>query len=301
MTVAPFIEKENITEWNFGDLPEVVELEQHGLVIRAYPAIVADVASTRSESDESVSVRLFSDQAQAKAQMRPGLRRLFRLIARQEMKYLRKNLRHLDKMQLYYASIGNKQSLLDDLEDAIIDYALFAEVDEIRSQKQFYQLGEKARKDLVQVANDTCDIIHATLMQHHAINKRLQGKIPLPWFNAIKDIRQQLECLVYEGFISATPREWLKHLPRFLEAINLRLDKLEKRSLDSDTRLQAQGQKHWNRIYQQISDKPQTSLSPQWTLYRWMFEEMRVSLFAQELKTSQPVSIKKLDACIEQL
>lgn len=283
------IEKEAITEWNFGDLPEVVELEQHGLVIRTYPAIVDD-----SETGESVAVRLFTDEEQAKENMRPGLRRLFRLVARQEMKYMRKNLQHLDKIQLYYASIGNKQSLLQDLEDAIIDAVLFADVEDIRSEQAFTELANEARKNLQKVANETCDMIYSTLMQHHNVARRLQGKISLTWFDAVKDIHQQLGCLVYEGFISDTPRHWLKHLPRYLEAINLRLDKLE-RSLDADKKRQAEGQKHWNRIYQHISAEPKQRLGPEWERYRWMMEEMRVSLFAQELKTSMPVSIKKLD------
>jgi ATP-dependent helicase HrpA len=283
------IERENITQWDFGDLPEVVELEQHGLVIRVYPAIVDD-----SDTGESVAVRLFSGEAQASAQMRPGLRRLFRLVARQEMKYLRKNLRHLDKIQLYYASIGNKQGLLQDLEDAIIDYALFADVDDIRSEEAFNKLVGEAKKRLLQVANETCDMIHDIFTQHHKAARRLQGNLPLTWFDAVKDIRQQLGCLVYEGFISATPRQWLKHMPRYLAAINLRLEKLE-RSPDADKKRQAEIQKHWNRVYNEISDDPQQRLSPAWELYRWMVEEMRVSLFAQELKTSMPVSIKKLD------
>lgn len=283
------IEKSNITEWNFGDLPEVVELEQHGLVIRTYPAIVDD-----DEAGERVAVRLFSDRQQANAKMRPGLRRLFRLVARQEMKYMRKNLRHFDKIQLFYTSIGNKQHLLQDLEDAIIDYALFTGGVEPRSEAVFNTLAAEARKNLMQVANDTCDMMHDILTQHHKLAKRLQGNIPLAWFDAIKDIRQQLACLVYAGFISATPRQWLKHLPRFLEAVNLRLDKLE-RSLDADKKRQAEVQKHWSRVYKQISDNPSQQLSPEWELYRWMLEEMRVSVFAQELKTSMPVSSKKLD------
>jgi len=222
------------------------------------------------------------------------LRRLFRLVARQEMKYMRKNLHHLDKIQLYYASIGNKQSLLQDLEDAIIDHVLFADVDDIRSEEAFTKLADEARKTLQKVANEICDMIHLTLMQHHKVAKRLQGNVPLPWFDAVKDIRQQLGCLVYEGFISDTPRQWLKHLPRYLEAINLRLDKLE-RSLDADKKRQAEGQKHWNRIYQHIISEPKQRLGLEWERYRWMMEEMRVSLYAQELKTSIPVSIKKLD------
>lgn len=283
------IEKANVTAWDFGDLPEVVELAQHGLVIRAYPALVDD-----SESGESVSVRLFNAKQQADAQMRPGLRRLFRLVARQEMKYLRKHLRHFDTIQLFYTSVSTRQDLLQDLEDAIIDYALFAETDAIRTEAAFNAFAAEARRNLQRVADETCDMIHASLAQYHKAAKRLQGAIPLAWFDAVKDIRQQLGCLVYAGFISATPRQWLKHLPRYLEAVNLRLDKLE-RSLDADRKRQAEAQKHWNRVFQQIGDNPGRPLSPEWELYRWMMEEMRVSLFAQELKTAIPVSIKKLD------
>jgi len=122
----------------------------------------------------------------------------------------------------------------------------------------------------------------------------LQGNIPLAWFDAVKDIRQQLDCLVYEGFISTTPRHWLKHLPRYLKAINLRLDKIE-RSVAADKQRQGEVQKHWDRVYAQIGDEPYQPLSPQWETYRWMVEELRVSLFAQELGTSLSVSAKKLD------
>jgi len=283
------IEKENITRWDFGDLPDVLELEQHGLTIRTYPAIVDE-----GENEGSVSVRLFNDVDQARTQMRAGLRRLFRLVARQEMKYVRKHLRHLDRIQLYYTSIGNKLSLLQDLEDAIIDYVLFADSDDIRSEETFNTLLSQAKKDLVKVADETCDMLHEVLEQYHKLSKRLQGNIPLTWFNAVKDIRQQIACLIYEGFISTTPRQWLKQLPRYIKAINVRLEKLE-RSLVADKQRQAEMQAHWDSVYTQIKDEPEQSLNPEWEQYRWMVEEMRVSLFAQELKTSMPVSIKKLD------
>ena len=283
------IEKENITQWDFGDLPDVVELEQHGLTIRAYPAIVDEC-----DGGESVSVRLFNDEGQAISHRKAGLRRLFRLVSRQEMKYLRKNLRHLDKIQLYYTSIGDKQSLLQDLEDAIIDYALFRDIEDIRSEDMFNNLAAKARQGLMKVADEICDMLHELLLQYHKLAKRLQGNIPLAWFHTVKDIREQLECLIYEGFISSTPRHWLTHLPRYLQAINMRLDKLE-RSVTTDKQRQAELQKHWNKVYTKISNAPQQTLEQEWQLYRWMTEEMRVSLFAQELKASIPISVQKLD------
>ncbi|MDZ7803634.1 ATP-dependent RNA helicase HrpA [Thiohalophilus sp.] len=284
------IEKANITQWDFGDLPEVVELEQHGLTIRAYPALVDD-----SEDGESVSVRLFNDEAQASDAQRPGLRALFRLVARKEIKYLRKNLRHIDKSQLFYTSIGDKQSLLQDLIDAIIDEALLDDIEDIRSQEIFNHRVDEAKGELMRVSNDLCDRLYEILSQYHNAARRLQGNIPLAWFDAIQDIRQQLECLVYEGFISHTPRHWLKQLPRYLKAINLRLDKLERGALAADKQRQGEVQKHWNRVYDQIGEAPQQKLGPEWEIYRWMVEEMRVSLFAQELGTSLPVSVKKLD------
>lgn len=285
-------EKQNITQWDFGDLPEVVELEQHGLTIRATPALVDD-----SEECESVSVRLFNDPEQAAEEQRPGLRRLFRLVARKEMKYLRKNLRHIDKIQLFYTSIGDKQSLLQDLEDAIIDEALLKDIEDIRSQEVFNRRAAEAKANLMSVSNETCDRLFEILEQYHHVAKRLQGNIPLAWFDAVKDIRQQLDCLVYEGFISTTPRHWLKHLPRYLKAINLRLDKLE-RSVAADKQRQGEVQKHWDRVYAQIGDEPYQTLDPQWETYRWMVEELRVSLFAQELGTSLPVSGKKLEKIV---
>ncbi|MFP4611592.1 MAG: DUF3418 domain-containing protein, partial [Thiohalophilus sp.] len=283
------IERDHVTQWDFGDLPEVVELEQQGLTIRAYPALVED-----SADGESVSVRLFNDEAQASEAQRSGLRALFRLVARKEMKYLRKNLRHMDKIQLYYTSIGNKQSLLQDLEDAIIDEALLGEVEDIRTQALFNQRTDEAKGKLMSVANDLCDLLYEILEQYHNVAKRLQGNLPLAWFDAVKDIRQQLDCLVFEGFISSTPRHWLKQLPRYLQAINRRLDKLE-RGPAADKQRQGEVQKHWNKVYAQIGDAPQQALDAEWETYRWMVEEMRVSLFAQELGTSLSVSPKKLD------
>jgi ATP-dependent helicase HrpA len=280
------LERGDVTQWDFGDLPEVVELEQQGLTIRAWPALV--------DEGESVAIRLFNDEQQAHRHMQQGLRRLFRLTSRQQMKYLSRNMPHLDKILLHYASIGNRESLIQDLEQAIIDTALFSEISDIRTEKQFHQSAEQARARLMQVANDTCELVNDIMSQHHKLAKQLQGNIPLAWFDAIKDIRQQLACLVYPGFISAIPRQWLRQLPRYLKAIALRLEKLQ-RAPAVDKQRQRELQAHWDRVFQKISENPGQALDSTWETYRWMVEEMRVSLFAQELKTFIPVSIKKLD------
>ena len=280
------IEREHVTQWDFGDLPQVIELQQQGVTIRAWPALV--------DEGESVAIRLFNDERQARQQMQQGLRRLFRLTATQQTKYLSKNLPHLEKMLLHYSSIGDRASLVRDLENAIIDSALFYESSDIRSERQFHTCSETACRNLMQVANDICNMVNDILNEHHQLAKRLQGNMPLAWFDASKDIRQQLACLVYPGFISATSQRWLAQLPRYLKAINVRLEKLQ-RAPAVDKQRQRELQAHWNHVFQKIGDEPGMALGMEWETYRWMVEEMRVSLFAQELKTSMPVSIKKLD------
>jgi len=120
------------------------------------------------------------------------------------------------------------------------------------------------------------------------INKRINGKASLSWLNVMQDIKQQLDHLIYPGFIEQTPDEWLKHLPRYLKAIDKRLDKID-RDPAKDKALSAKVSMFWQRY----SDEKSNTKDLQ--QFRWMIEEFRVSLFAQELGTSHPVSEKRLE------
>jgi len=279
------IERDRVTQWDFGDLPEFVELEQQGMKIRAWPALV--------DEGQHVAIRLFNNELQARQQMFEGLRRLFRLSSASQMKYLNKNLPHLEKMCLHYASLGSREKLIQDLETAIIDTALFTDANDIRKATLFNERTEIARRNLVQVANGIAQLVNDILEQHHQLARRLQGTMPLAWFDAVRDIRQQLSCLIFPGFISVTPRQWLQQMPRFLKAVSVRLEKLQ-RTPAVDKQRQRELQPHWDRVHHKIGVQPGVTLDPLWERYRWSVEEMRVSLFAQELKTSIPVSIKKL-------
>lgn len=279
------IEREGIDQWNFGDLPDTLEINHQGLSIKAYPALV--------DNDDTVSIKLFSEQMTAIDSMKQGIKRLFRLTSKQQMKYLRNNLPNINQMAMYLTPVCEKQGLIDDLEDAILDNALFAETTDIRTEEQFQSIAQQARKNLMAITNEICSIVNKVLEHYHSVSKRIKKNATLAWFEALSDINAQLACLIYRGFVGEATKSWLKHMPRYIKAINIRLDKLE-RSPAADKKRQSEIQGHWDRINKKLIANS-GRLDDAWLVYRWMIEEMRVSLFAQELKTVIPISKKKLD------
>ena len=165
----------------------------------------------------------------------------------------------------------------------------------IRTKEKYEQHFENARTHLITIANQYSDISFNSLQAYHEVMKNIKKHTSLNQFNAVSDIKEQLSLLIYPGFIIHTPRTWLEQLPRFLKGVEIRLQKLQQ-SLDVDQQRQRQLQPYWQELTRQRElDSSVFSTDPEWQLYRWMLEEMRISLFAQNLKTSVPVSIKRLD------
>ena len=274
------IERNGIKKWDFGDLPEFVETTKHGMPLRGYPALI--------DEGNTVAIRVQDTLEKADKLHHDGLIRLIRLSLPEQMKYLNKNLPDFEKMSLMFSSIGKKEELKEDLIKAIIDRVFIVEKKKINAEQDFLQHLDQGRGELIPVATELCQLVSKALQQYLVINKRLNGKVSLSWLNVIQDIRQQLDHLIYSGFISQTPDEWLQHLPRYLKAIDKRLDKID-RDPSQDKRLSATVSKFWNRYMK--SKVGATELQR----YRWMIEEYRVSLFAQELGTRFPVSDKRLE------
>jgi ATP-dependent helicase HrpA len=133
------------------------------------------------------------------------------------------------------------------------------------------------------------------LLEYHRITQQLkQGNLPLAWLNSLKDIREQLASLIYAGFISQTPSAWLIHFPRYLKAIGVRLSKLQENPSRDQQRCQAIAPL-WQACCRQLEAQHPHGVSPTLLRYRWLLEEYRVSLFAQELGTAYPVSAKRLE------
>lgn len=276
------IERDGIVGWDFGTLPERITSMQQGVMVTGFPAL--------QDSGRSVSIRVFDTPERAASSQRQGLRRLFLLVLAKQMAYLSKYLPRFDTMCLYYASVGSPSELRDDLLDATVDRCFLVDIADLRSQQGFKTVIERRKAHLITTANDLCELVGRILERYQKVRLRISQEAPAAWLHAFTDIRQQLSALIHKRFISDTPPEWLQHLPRFLQAIDRRLDKLEQEPAKDGERY-ARLEPFW-RAWQAASESKRDEASAQ--RFRWLLEEFRVSLFAQELGTAETVSETRL-------
>jgi ATP-dependent helicase HrpA len=290
--------REGIKQWDFGDLPEQVELERHGFKLNGYPAL--------QDKGDSISLVIMDSAEMAREATSLGLRRLFMLTLPHQINYLRKNLPGVQGMYLCYARIpsapwGRKtlsqfscESFKDELLQGIVDRAFILDHPLIRSAEEFTTRKEKGCSDLMVTANELCHLVGEILTEYHQVVKQLNSNLPLAWLHSINDIREQLAHLVYHGFINQTPAAWLLHFPRYLKAMKLRLSKLDENP-GRDKQRQAEIAPLWLTCRRKLEAQEGEKMNPALETYRWMLEEYRVSLFAQELGTIHPVSSKRLE------
>ena len=277
------IEQQGITTWNFGDIPEFINTQVNNLKVKGFPALQDD--------DDSVSIVMLDTQEQADLIHHDGLKRLFKLQLKQQIKYLNKNLPDIQTICLSYSSIGTCHDLKQAIIDASIEKSFFAIKDIIRTKNAFDERLETGRNELINNTNKLCLILKDILTRHSSIKKQLKKNTKPNWLISLNDIHSQLEHLIYEDFIYYTPVEQLNSFPRYLQAIEQRLDKLPQAS-DRDrqyTSLLSSYRENFENYNDDYYDNPEFSQ------YRWMLEEFRVSLFAQNLKTKTPVSEKRLE------
>ncbi len=284
-------EREHIRRWDFGDLPAFVEIERAGSLFRAFPALAV-------QADGSLAIQLFDAEARAAKAHRAGLRALLALTLAKPCKYLRRHLPDIDRLCLQYVAVDDCESLKDDLLALIIDRCFFRDGFAVREQAEFESLIETHQSALLTEANAVGKLVADIIGRHHAVQKRLRGQLPLQTMDAVKDIQQQLAALVYPHFLIETPFEWLQHLPRFLQAVEQRIEKLQQMPA-ADRERMAKLRPFLLACQKKMAagENPHPALIQ----LRWMLEEYRVSVFAQGLKTSQPVSPKRLEEVISQL
>ncbi len=287
--------KDGLTRWDFGDLPESVEVKRNGMTLRGYPAI--------EDRGDSVSLRLFDTPQSAAVAMRGGLRRLFILQTRQEIAYIQRMIRGFDQLSLQFATIGTSDELKRQIAIAAADQALYGDKPsaesfawQVRTREQFAQVAEDAWKRLNPAADQVTQVARDMLAAYHNVALQLQKTFPPLLQPSIEDIRRTLSRLVPRDFLIATPAQWLVHLPRFLKAVEIRLRKLLNAGLKRDQQAMAAIAPYLQRYRERLAaHRKQGIVDPALEHFRWMIEELHVSLFAQELKTSQPVSPKRLD------
>jgi ATP-dependent helicase HrpA len=293
--------REGITHWDFGALPEQVELKRHGLKLNGYPAL--------QDKGTSVSLVIMDSAQAARETTCLGLRRLFMLALPQQVNYLRKNLPGIQGMCLHYTRIPpapwkkkdtprqpSCENLKEELIRRIVDQTFILDRPLIRNAEEFAARKEKGGSQLMTTANEFCHLIEEILSEYHQITKQLSGNLPLAWLNSTRDIKEQLAYLVYYGFISQTLSAQLLHFPRYLKAIRLRLSKLEENP-SRDNQRQAEIAPLWLACQQKLeAQHREGKINMALEIYRWMLEEYRVSLFAQELGTAHSISSQRLKA-----
>jgi ATP-dependent helicase HrpA len=281
-------ERSGLTSWDFGVLPDAVEIEQQGLQLKGYPAVI--------DNDNSVSLRLIDTPDRARHHTRQGIRRLYMLRLQEQVKYLRKHLPDIQILCLHYQGIGTCESLKAALIQTAFD-RVFLDDGRLPCDKNAFESRlESGRGQLIEIANALCGEIKIVLARHHQIRQRLKSDIPNGWQAVRADIESQLSHLVYSGFIERTPARRLVHVPRYLQAVEARLDRFA-RDPTKDQQLQREIEPHWQSCLAHMAEA-EDECQPDETFqaYRWMIEEYRVSLFAQHLGTSVKISAKRLEA-----
>ena len=276
------------TTWTFGELPELMEISKGGQTLIGFPALV--------DVQDAVTIEVFDEPDVAASKNRAGLRRLFALQIKDALKYLEKNIPDLQKMAVAYMPLGTADELKTQIIDVALDRAFLLDPlpnDEITFKRRI----EEGRGRLTLIANEVARLAGTILLEFGAATRKIKDTKNAP--DATADCTAQLQRLMPKNFMAATPWPQLQHCARYLKAITLRLDKYRAdpaRDAQRLTELKPQEQRYWRLVAERKGAQDARMLE-----FRWLLEELRVSFFAQELRTPQPVSIKRLEKAWGQL
>lgn len=274
-------------KWQFDEIPEQQTIQHQGQELKGFPALV--------DEKTSVGLRLMDSAEEAQKTHKDGLIRLFRLKFAKELKKLSRqsaittsqafSYQHLNPHPHCQRSVG--EDIFDDLVHQLIA-SYFADQD-IRTEKEFDQAAQKNDVSLYAKGYELSETISSLLAQHQRVMEALNK-----WRNEkalYADISQQLSCLCFEGFIRHVPADQLEFYTRYLKAILIRLEKAAGQ-LEKDAVKAKQAQFFEKKFWQFIAS---TDTAPEDDSFRWLLEEFRISLFAQQIKTRQPISEKRLE------
>jgi ATP-dependent helicase HrpA len=281
------LEKTGLKQWDFGDLPATLSFERDGLKVTGYPALEDD--------EDSISVKLFDTEREAEMNHRKGVCRLMRFELKEQMKQLEKNLPNFNQYALTLRNVVSPDDFREDLMITISDRAFIGEDDLPRTNADFMKLKARARTRLPAVSQAVARQAQ-TIATEYQLLLTQQSKMPATVNRLKRDVEQQMALLVYKNCFSQTPWEQLQHVPRYLKALRLRIEK-QPANPDRDGKNAASVGVLWQKWQDKVSALHQANLDVPQDIqnYRWLIEELRVSLFAQELKTPFPISIKRLE------
>ncbi|MGH6648840.1 ATP-dependent RNA helicase HrpA [Aquabacterium sp.] len=277
-----------LTDWSFGELPELMEIQRGGHTLIGFPALI--------DKGAHVEIEVFDEPDVAAQKHRIGLRRLIALQIKDPLKYLEKNIPDLQKMAMTYMSLGTSDELREQIIDLALDRAFL--LDPLPNNAASFKARiEEGRTRLNLIAQEVARLTGTVLVDYAAAIRKLKDAKPPKEVH--DDITAQLQRLMPKRFVVLTPYGQLQHLSRYLKAITLRLEKLRGDPARDAQRL-AELRPLEQRYTRRLADLKGV-VDARTDEFRWLLEELRVSLFAQELRTPQPVSIKRLEKTWSQI
>ena len=290
--VDPAFERKGIVRWDFGDLPASLAVTRRGARVTGYPALADD--------GESASLALLDTREAADASTRAGVLRLMSIALRDATSRYDKGGPGFQEAALKLKATLPTDRLLADVLAAARVRAFLADDALPRTERAFAEEVKRARTRLPAVMEGAFRLLGEIALRHQALGQRLAAA-PKAWARLTAEVRANRDALVHPGFFSATAWDQLAELPRYLTALDRRLAKYGERP-DRDAR-HAEQVAAWWRLYTEraAADAAGGRMDPRLAQFRWLLEELRVSLFAQELKTPYPVSFKRVEKAWSEL
>ncbi|MFT6268201.1 MAG: ATP-dependent helicase HrpA [Alphaproteobacteria bacterium] len=293
--VSSDIEKQDINSFEIEALPKVYTQSQSGFEVKAYPAL--------SAIGKRVDIKLFTSLQEAEYAHKLGLIRLIKNNVPSPMKYLQEKLPNKAKLSLYFNPFGQIQKLIDDIIDASVDELLqaFGGASNIRSQQDYKKALELVRMELNAKALEIAKQVEMGLAIANQVQKHCKGSIPLTLVAHVGHIKKHLSELVYKGFVFdcglAKLPDWNRYLKGLLQRcdklkVDASRDRLHQLEVDKAQNLYAQTQAQLDKQMRKSNELP---------LVKEMIDEFRISLYAQQLGTKYPISLKRISIKLQDI
>ncbi|PVY80961.1 ATP-dependent helicase HrpA [Cupriavidus alkaliphilus] len=283
---------EGLTGWSFGELPELLEIRKGSQILFGYPALV--------DRGTHCDVEVFDDPQEAARIHHLGLRRLFALQLREQVKFIEKNIPGLQQMAMQYMTLGTQEMLREQIVMLALERACM-QAPLPRNDAEFSARKDEGRTRLSLLAQEIARLAGVILAEYAGLPRKLLQAKPFPGAHA--DMEAQLGRLMGKRFIDETPYTQLVHFPRYLKGIAMRVDKLKGDPARDSQRMQEMAPlvQQWQRAEKQLRTQGRGGEDARLDEFRWMLEELRIALFAQELRTPVPMSVKRLQKVWESM
>ena len=293
--VVKNVEQGAYRSWDFGELAETLEIQKGNRTLFGYPALV--------DRTESCDLEVFDDLLEARKHHWQGLRRLFALSNKDTLKALQKQLPGIRELGLLFINVGSVDDLVEQILNLALERAFMNEPLPVNAE-QFTERLQAGKPRLALIAQEISKHGLAALQAHADLQKKL-AQAKAASVAAYTDIQNQVQGLIFPKFISDTPFAQLVHFPRYLKAIAMRIDKL-RANPSRDAQCQKDWEsvaRPWQKLLQGSRGSATYAMADDQVLmdFRWQLEELRVALYAQELKTPTPMSLKRLEKVLASL